>query len=245
MVKIIAHRGDSAHAPENTLYSFKKAIEAGADAIETDVRKTKDGVLVLMHDPSLKRLSDDPRAQKQISEMTYAELLDIDISSKHFPELPVQHIAALSELLELISKSDIELNLELKPNNLTDDGLEYSVLKAVAEHGIENRVFYSSFDHTMLANIIATLPSARIAPLYKNTLYRVWDYAAALSAFAIHPELNSTLTRGELGPVREAGIEVNVWTVNEKAKAEAVIKAGATGIITNYPAEIKEYVSKL
>ena len=104
MVKIIAHRGSSGEAPENTMYAFRKAVEDGADAIETDVRKTKDGVLIIMHDATLKRIAGDDFADFDVTKMTYDEIKDVDISSKNYPNLPVQRIAKLAELLELVKR---------------------------------------------------------------------------------------------------------------------------------------------
>lgn len=116
MVKIIAHRGSSGEAPENTMYAFRKAVEDGADAIETDVRKTKDGVLIIMHDATLKRIAGDDFADFDVTKMTYDEIKDVDISSKNYPNLPVQRIAKLAELLELVKETGIEVNIELKGN---------------------------------------------------------------------------------------------------------------------------------
>lgn len=245
MVKIIAHRGSSGEAPENTMYAFRKAVEDGADAIETDVRKTKDGVLIIMHDATLKRIAGDDFADFDVTKMTYDEIKDVDISSKNYPNLPVQRIAKLAELLELVKETGIEVNIELKGNQLVDDGLEYDVVELVRQYGVENKIFYSCFDHPMLVNVLKANPSAKVAPLYGNSMYKVEEYAKAMGAFAIHPEFKGLLVRGDIKAVRGAGLEINTWTVNHAEDAKTLVKAGVTGLITNFPKQIRAAVEQM
>ena len=248
MVKIIAHRGSSGTAPENTMLAFEKAVRDGADGIETDVRKTKDGVLVISHDSHLSRLNDEVSKDLLVTESNYDDIKDIDISSKRFPDLPVQHIAKLSGLLQLVKDTGVPLNIEIKPNPRTDDLLELDIIKMVAEYGVEDKVFYSCFAHSVLANIKAHKPEAPVAPLYSNSPWREWEYAKTFGAFAVHPEWRDGLLRGNFKECRKAGLDVNVWTVNDAKDVPALIEAGATGLITNYPVEIRraaeEYFGK-
>jgi len=245
MTKIIAHRGYSGTAPENTIYAFQKAIDCGADAIETDVRKTADGKLIIMHDLTLKRLAGDQYADWDVTKKTYDELKDIDISTKDFPNIPCQHIVLLSELLELVKKSGIELNIELKGNNLIDDGLEYDVAEMVKEYSLEDKIFYSCFDHPMLVNVLKVCPEAKVAPLYGPAMYRAGDYAKSFGAFAVHPQYKPNLLRGDFEAIRRAGVEINVWTVNDPEDAKKLVNAGVTGLITNYPDVIARAVADM
>ena len=245
MVKIIAHRGSSGEAPGNTMYAFEKAVSDGADAIETDVRKTKDGVLIIMYDSTLKRLAGDAYADWDVTEMTYDQIKDVDISSKHFPNVPVQNIVKLSELLELVKKTGIELNIEIKANRTVDDGLEYDIVEMVKQYGVEDKIFYSCFDHPILVNILKANPDAKVAPLYSDVMYKAENYAKSIGAFAVHPEYRSNILRGNLMAVRNAGIEINAWTVNDAESAVNTVKAGVTGIITNYPRQIRDAVKDL
>lgn len=245
MTKIIAHRGSSGDSPENTMYAFRKAIADGADCIETDVRKTKDGVLVLMHDASLKRVAHDEFANVNVVHSTYSEIKDIDISSENYPELPVQHIVKLSEVLELIKETGIEFNLEIKPSHETVGRLEYDVVEMVRQYGVEDKILYSCFDHTILKSILTLNPDARVAPLYIDSINNIAQYAKALGACAVHPECENVLLHGNFKAVREAGIDINVWTVNHSEDAKALVKAGATGLITNFPAKIRKAVENM
>jgi len=245
MTKIIAHCGYSGNAPENTMYAFQKAVDCGADAIETDVRKTADGKIIIIHDRTLKRLAGDQYADWDVTQKTYDEIKDVDISTKDFPDIPAQHIVLLSELLELVKKSGIELNIELKGNSLIDDGLEYDVAKMVMEYSLEDKIFYSCFDHPMLVNILKAYPNAKIAPLYSSAMYRAGDYAKSFGAFAVHPYYKPNLLRGDFEAIRRAGVEINVWTVNDPEDAKKLVKAGVTGIITDYPDIIARAVADM
>lgn len=245
MTKIIAHRGSSGDSPENTMYAFRKAVADGADCIETDVRKTKDGVLVIMHDTSLRRVAHDEFVDVNVVHSTYDEIKDIDISSRNYPDLPVQHIVKLSEVLELIKETGIEFNLELKTNHETDDRLEYDVVEMVKQYGVEDKILYSCFDHTMLENVLAANPDAKVAPLYSDSIYNIAQYAKSLGACAVHPEFKNGLLRGNFKAVRDAGIDINVWTVNHSEDARTLVKAGVTGLITNFPAKIRKAVENM
>lgn len=240
MTKIIAHRGYSGKYPENTMLAFEQAIKAGADAIETDVRKTADGVLVIMHDSSLVRVSDNAdRINTAIHNSTYDELKKYDISAKNHPDMPGQHIVLFSDLLELIKNSSLELNIEIKANPVKNDGVEYDIMDEVKNFGLSERVYYSCFCHPLLKNIKSRDRNARVAPLYSYTLYKPEEYAKSLGAFAIHPEFSDLLLYGDAAAARQAGLEINTWTVNSAEDAVALVKAGVTGLITNYPEDIR------
>ena len=244
MPEIIAHRGSSGKYPENTMLAFEMAVKEGADAIETDVRMTKDGVLVIMHDTRLSRMSDDERAKSRITESNYDDIKDIDISSKNFPDMPVQHIAKLSDLLELSKRTGIALNIEIKHNEIYDDGAVYKIVELVEQYGLHDRVYYSAFNHKVLNNIKTKFPFVRIGLLYGATLYNVWDYAKGMDAYAVHPESKNHLIYGNSEECVKAGLKINAWTVNNAEDAKALVKHGVTGLITNFPKEIREAVNE-
>lgn len=244
MTKIIAHRGASGKYPQNTMLAFRKAFEEGADMIETDVRKTKDGKLVILHDNHFGNVSDLPKTSPIVTENNYDDIKDIDISSKYHPELPVQHIPLLSDLLEFVKETGIEVNIEIKPNPYRDDGMEYDIHDMVTRYGVQDKILYSSFDHIMLDNIKRKDPTAKIALLYSNAIYNVWDYALGIKADAVHPECKLELLKGDTKKCLDAGIDVNVWTVNSVHDAAELVKRGVTGLITNFPKEIREAINE-
>lgn len=109
---VVGHRGAKYFYPENTMLSFEKAIEMGVNGIETDIRMSKDGVLMLMHDATLARTTNTEAGG--IENYTYAELKKMDAGSKFAPEFAGCQIPALQELLELCQGKNLFLNLEIK-----------------------------------------------------------------------------------------------------------------------------------
>lgn len=126
---ITAHRGDSHNAPENTIAAFQSAIDNQADCIELDVQQTKDHVIVVVHDTNLKRLTG---IDKNVSDLTYEELLSLDFGSHFSPAYKGEKICTLDEVLTLC-KDRIDLNIELK-TNISDTGLEAGVVALIESH---------------------------------------------------------------------------------------------------------------
>ena len=130
-----AHRGLSAHAPENTLYAFSDAIDAGANLIELDVQQTKDGVLVVMHDSSLRRTTGDKRS---IWEVDYDEIADLDAGSWFDPAYANARISTLEDVLRFVG-GKVQLNIEIKPTKHNTDDLEQNVADLIAQYGYEDK----------------------------------------------------------------------------------------------------------
>ena len=148
---VAGHRGDSANCPENTVAAFRAAIEAGADMIETDVRLTRDGVPVLIHDRTVDRTTD---GKGYVKDMTFAELRALNAGTKDVP----QQIPTLEELLELLAATDVTLNLEVKEYH--EEGNEARsrecVDKCVAlieRYGMGEKMLFNSFDAPVLEYI--------------------------------------------------------------------------------------------
>ena len=148
---VAGHRGDSANCPENTVAAFRAAIEAGADMIETDVRLTRDGVPVLIHDRTVDRTTD---GKGYVKDMTFAELRALNAGTKDVP----QQIPTLEELLELLTATDVTLNLEVKEYH--EEGNEARsrecVDKCVAlieRYDMGEKMLFNSFDAPVLEYI--------------------------------------------------------------------------------------------
>ena len=148
---VAGHRGDSANCPENTVAAFRAAIEAGADMIETDVRLTRDGVPVLIHDRTVDRTTD---GKGYVKDMTFAELRALNAGTKDVP----QQIPTLEELLELLTATDVTLNLEVKEYH--EEGNEARsrecVDKCVAlieRYNMGGKMLFNSFDAPVLEYI--------------------------------------------------------------------------------------------
>ena len=155
-VKIFAHRGASAYAPENTLEAFRLAMEQGADGIELDVQLTKDGELVVIHDETIDRVSNGKGA---VRDYTLEELKSFSVSN-HFEQYPDVKIPTLREVLELVKPGHMEINIELKTGIFWYPEIEKKVLDLVKEEEMEDRIIYSSFNHYSVQKIKELAPEA-------------------------------------------------------------------------------------
>lgn len=228
--KVIAHRGFSSVAPENTLIAFQKAIDAGANYFELDVHKTKDDSVIVIHDNSLKRTSSDGREGK-IEELTYQELVGAKVgySEKFGEEFKNEKLPTLREALEL-AKGQIKVCIEIKVY-----GVEESVLKTVEELGMDDEVIIFSFYYPVLAKIRQYDKDIPILYLKSDADEETIYYAEAIKANAIGVGTATTITKEFLEFAHAQDMEVWQWTVNEEAEMQRLIKIGIDGIITNFP----------
>nr|WP_051086759.1 glycerophosphodiester phosphodiesterase [Saccharibacillus kuerlensis] len=228
---IFAHRGASGSRPENTMSAFQRAVELGATGIETDVQLSVDGEPVLIHDETLSRTAG---ASGWVGDKTYEELSSLDAGSWYHPEFMGERIPHLDELLQLVRKTGIVVNLELKNTVRVYEGLEQKVIAAVREHGVENQTIISSFNHYSLVLCKKLAPEIRTGILYIEGLYRPWDYAKSLGSDALHaydPAVRAEWVQEAL----EAGTDYHPFTVNDESRLRELIAMGAAGIITDHP----------
>jgi len=229
---IIAHRGASAYAPENTLSAFKKAIELGTDGIELDVHLSKDGEVVVIHDFTVDRTSN---GTGRVSQMPLKELKALDFGSWFLDKYRNERIPLLREVLELLQGWDGLLNIEIKRNRLEGcSPIEEKVLDLLDTYGFAEKTIISSFDHYSLMKVNEIEPSMRICPLYIADLFKPWEYAGMLNAFAIHPHYH-TVTPDLVKQCHEHNINVNPYTVDCPEHIRLMIDAGVDGIITDVP----------
>jgi glycerophosphoryl diester phosphodiesterase len=233
MVRIIAHRGASAEAPENTLPAFVLARAQGADMLELDVQCCADGTPVVFHDDTIERWSGHPRP---VAACSLADMQALDIGGARVP--------TLEEVCKFAHEyTDIELNIELK-----DVRCVAPTMALLHTYGIGERVLLSSFSEVALREAQRLAPDIRRACLMGTATYHPATRARELlplpvlrrfEAYAWHPSHSLPLLRQLVLPVRRAGYEVNVWTVNEPAHMHEVVGMGATGIITDRPGEAR------
>ena len=228
---IWAHRGASGHAPENTMEAFLLALEMGADGVEIDVYFSKDREIVICHDSKIDRTSN---GQGTIGEYTLDELKQFDFGCKFYNgERRGIRIPTLEELYKTVAETDLKVNVEVKDEcpNICE-----ALLEKARKYGVEDKIYYSCFNHLQLARLLELDPSARVAPLYGQTLLHMDEYAARMGAWAIHPTQKAITTFPSLAEdCHKKGVLVNPWTVNSEEELRRCIEAGADGIITNYP----------
>lgn len=233
MQMIYAHRGASGYAPENSLRAFDLAARMHADGVELDVQRTRDGRLVVYHDETLERLTE---ATGPLCGYTYDELRAYPLL--YAPGATREDVIPLfSDVLALLSRLGLRLNVELKNSRTPYPGMEEEVLREVQEAGMEERTIYSSFNHHSLLRVKALNPAAPCGLLYEAAMVAPWRYAATLGMDAIHPQFSEpmTIAPDEAAEAHKLHILVNPWTVNDEADLRACIRLCCDGLITNYP----------
>lgn len=227
-----AHRGASEYAPENTLVSFEKAAEMGADGVELDVQLTSDGELVVAHDESLERVSD---GSGWIKDHTLAELRRLNFNRTH-PEYETARIPLLDEVYDLLKPTGLTVNVELKTGIFWYRGIEEKVLELTARKGMEERVIYSSFNHYTLRHLRREKPDIRTGLLYSDNWIDVAPYAREKAKVnALHPALYHLTDPDYAAAAHAYGLAVHVWTVNEEEHMRLCRDMGVEAIITNRP----------
>lgn len=235
----IAHRGASGHAPENTLASFCKAIEIGADMIEFDVHRSVDGHLIVVHDRRLTRVGEKRWA---VDMMTLEELKTIDVGSWFGKGYAGERIPTLRDILKL-TRGKIELNLEIKSGGSSYDLIEKPIIGLLREYGMLDKTLVSSFDYTYLENIRKAEKSARIGLLVDKGGFK----AGLNKALSLYGEaINITdkiLSKKVIEMAKAEGLKLYVYTVDDVADMERYIKMGVDGIFTNYPDRLGRLLS--
>lgn len=228
-----AHRGACGYAPENTIEAFQKAIDLGADGVELDVQLTKDQVLVVIHDEKIDRTSN---GTGWVKDYTYKELCDFNFNSKDkFPEYKNCKIPTLREVYELFKPTNLTINVELKTGIVFYTGIEEKVLDLTKEMNMESQVLYSSFNHYSCRKIKELQPEAYVGFLYADGPIDVASYCKSNGGDALHPALYNLQFPNYMEDSNQKGLDVNVWTVNEKEYMKYCNKMKVNAIITNYP----------
>ena len=230
MSLVLAHRGASGHAPENTLEAFRLAMEMGADGFELDVHVSKDGELIVIHDENVKRTTN---GEGLIKDMTLAEIKALD-ACKGMEAYRGAQIPTLAEVYELVKDTNHIINVEIKTDNYFYPEIEEKCLALTKEMGMEDRVIYSSFNHYSLVKLHQLKPDAKLGMLFEDVLYQPWEYGKALHVQYLHPRKINIYTPDFAAESQKNGYGVNVWTVNDEETMLECLKQGAN-IITNYP----------
>ena len=233
---ILAHRGVSSQCPENTLAAFRRAIEIGADGIELDVHRSKDGQLVVCHDETVDRTTD---GKGVIQEMTVQELSRLDAGGWFNPSFKEERIPLLEEVLELLAPTSLQLNIELKTDYYFYPGIEEDTYALILAHGMEDQVILSSFNHHTVLRFQGIAPKVRTGILYSCHLYEPHKYAISIGVKALHPPMH--LASPEIiTAAQKAGLGVHGWFGRERfdqLQAEVYLESGVDILITNYPQE--------
>ena len=255
-IAVHGHRGARAAFPGNTLAAFEYAISAGADYIELDIQASRDGVLVVCHDPVLRRrLYQGPPGGRVVSRLTLAELRRFDCGSltdRRFPlqaAVPGAHIPTLDEVLALADRGSFHFNIEVKTfpqrpeYGLRPEALAALALEAVGRRGLGRRVQLQSFDLRVLRAIRALDATAPLAALCQFGRRNFLRLAQEAGAATLGP-YQRLVTRGSVARAHAAGLRVVPWTANRPRDWARLIRAGVDGIITDDPASLIQYLGR-
>lgn len=231
---VFAHRGASAHAPENTLVAFELAAAQGADGIELDAKLTADGHVVVFHDQTLERTTDGigRLVHKQL-----AELRALDAGSHFGPQFRGEKIPLLEEVFESVGKK-LFTNVELTNYATPWDGLVEHVCGLVKKCGLEDRVMFSSFLPTNLRKARTLLPDVPRGLLAAQKWKGAWARSFGFSFgdyAALHPHV-ADVDAHEVQRVHRLRRRIHVWPVNEQQDIRNLKNWGADGIFTKDPA---------
>lgn len=233
---ITAHRGSSAEAPENTLEALQRAIDDMADFAEIDVQETKDGVVVLMHDSSLKRTTGK---SAKVIDMTYAQIVELDAGSWFGADYAGAHVPTLEEALALC-KGKINLNIELKAGSSAalNVDLTEKVLLLIEEYRMENQCMISCTDPSMLARVKAYNSDIKTGYIL-SFAYGMFYNADYIDFYSMK---SSFINESVVKTLHNLGKEVHAWTVNSRTEAERMKQLGVDNIITDRPVLVREVV---
>ena len=226
---VIAHRGASGHAPENTMAAFKKAVALGATFIETDLQLSRDARFVAIHDATLDRTTN---GQGAVHDMTMPELRRLDAGSWFGSEFAGERIPTLEEILEFSRKNDVVFYLELKPGGSW--GGEHALIGALRESGEIQRAVVISFDPLVVRSLRKIEPTLMTGLLYDGKFENPLEKAAEVGArqLAVRGDL---VTPALLAEARKKDLQVVCWTVNHPAHMRMLMVAGVDGIMSDYP----------
>lgn len=226
----IAHRGFSGKYPENTMMAFRKAVDVGADGIETDLHMTSDGIIVICHDETIDRTTN---GSGFIKDYTYDEIRKLDAGKG-------EKIPSLDELLNFMKDKNLLLNLELKNDVINYNNLEKDTINKIYEYGLEKNVIISSFNHQSMKRVKQYDSSIRTGLLYGSTICKPEEYAKQMGADALHPLFSLVMDQDVVHDIKKSGILINAYTVNREDEMKKLIGLGIDGIITNYPNILKK-----
>lgn len=237
---IIAHRGASGEAPENTLAAFKLAVDQGCDGIELDIHLSQDQQIVVCHDESLDRTT---TGSGLIRDLNVEDIRNYDAGSWFSPAFSNEKIPLLTEVLEVIPKH-IMLNIEVKNIPFSYQGIELKLIELLKAYERLDYVVISSFDHQLIKQIKLIEPEAKVAPIYFAKLVREYTKLISPNVFSIHPSFYS-ITSEEVDYLQKQGYLVFPWTVNDECELERVIELGVDGIITDFPGRMKKVLDEI
>lgn len=231
---IFAHRGASAHAPENTLAAFELALTQQADAVELDVKLSADGKVVVHHDATVDRTTG---GHGRVKDLKLADLRALDAGSLFSKTFHSEKIPTLDDVFESIGKRTF-INVELTNYTTPGDQLVETVCMLVKKHKVQKHILFSSFFASNLSKARSFLPDLPCGLLAYPGLLGTWarSFGFAFGRYqALHPALKD-ISQEQVARVHRLNRRVHVWTVNAEQDMRRLFGWRVDGIFTDDPA---------
>lgn len=231
---VFAHRGDLAHAPENTLPSFQQAIQKGADGVELDAKLTVDGHVIVFHDMSVDRTSN---GSGKVASLTLEAIRKLDAGSWFNEKFKGTQVPLLEEVFETVGKDKL-INIELTNYSTPRDGLVDKVCDLIKRHGNQKQIIFSSFFASNLRRGAHILPEISRGLLAMPGIVGIWarSFGFTFGDYqALHPHISS-VSREQVQRVHRLKRRVHVWTANLPEEIMRLKEWGVDGIFTDDPA---------
>ncbi|HNN12507.1 MAG TPA: glycerophosphodiester phosphodiesterase family protein [Anaerolineales bacterium] len=231
---LLAHRGDLAHAPENSLPSFSQAIQKGADGVELDAKLTIDGHVIVIHDPTVDRTTN---GSGKVASFTLDNIRKLDAGSWFDARFAGTKVPLLEEVFETVGRERM-INIELTNYSTPRDGLTQKVCELIKRHNNQKQIIFSSFFSSNLKIAAQVLPDVPRGLLAMPGLVGLWarsfgfmfgDYQAS------HPHI-SNASREQMARAHRIKRRVHVWTANTPEEVTRLRDWGADGLFTDDPA---------
>ncbi len=236
--QIIAHRGASAQAPENTLVAYRRALAIGVDGVELDVHLSADGEPVILHDPTLERTTN---GRGLVRALPLAELRRLDAGRWFGDAFAGERLPTLPEALDLLSR--VRVIIEIKNAPVPYPGIAgrvASVIRASAHRAVS----VSSFDHTVLVAMKKEMPALETAVLYFARPVDPVRLARDAGATVLHPHW-TMLAPDTVAAAHAAGLRVEVWVADEPEDLRRMVAIGPDGIMTNHPDRLRAVLAEM
>lgn len=231
---VAAHRGDMGNAPENTISSIRAALDVEVEAVEIDVQLTRDGVVVLMHDITLSRVAGVPES---VIDMTYDELMKLEVGSHFAEEFRGERIPTLGQAIETVLETDVLLIVEIKPYG-DELALAIAVTAVIELLDAVDQVYIQSFSYEILQEIRRINSDI----LLGQVMYMATGNLAELDVDFY--TINQTMLSDRfINSAHRLGRQVWVWTVNIDRNIRQVLSYDVDGIITDYPERVQQQIN--
>lgn len=236
---VIGHRGALGYAPENTMSSFQKGAELGADLVECDIHVSRDGHLIVMHDGDVSRTTN---GHGHIKDLTLSEIKRLDAGARFQSRFSGEQVPTLGEVLAW-AKDRIPLIIELKGDPLPHPLIGPKLVQMLKDYQMLANVCVISFHHPLLKAVKELEPRLATGILYSGGLIDPVGAARAAKADSVRPSW-SFWTEDVVRTVHAAGLQAHAWNADDEDRMEYLANMGIDSIGADYPDRLRSYVDR-